>query len=490
MDTPLEMNVSIDCIKNLVDNKNYEEALALCTSYLGQTNKKIVILKIHILFNLAKHLEIITECEKAYAIWPEEHFLKSKNTAISHLVKKYIKEKNYEKALQYLSSEICFKDSVLLGQKITVYIRLNQFSEALALCPPLTKKSNVFIEKKKITLLFLLKKYEEIIKECSIANGMWKDDYFTITKNVAVGHLVRELNERGDFPKALALFKSNFSGTDDKEVVISIVKALETDGKISEEIEYFTDELCGVYKDFWQKKIYLLFILKRYEEIVEEALSAYSTWKDECFLKSRDTAISHIIKTLVSDGKYEEALIYYEYRFFEPNQVLETQRIMILLELKKYQEVVQVCTENLKIWKKEPFFIERKKQALEYLRQEQSKNNGFLTKIYFDALSFEELESLEMDDFEKMILQIAYYEKSKKVKKGLQLIKKGLLTTSFTEEEKNILGCLKEKFISKISSKRYKLVDWNYYCSILNCFIDKDYETKEKSSLRKLEMKK
>lgn len=40
MDTPLEMNVSIDCIKNLVDNKNYEEALALCTSYLGQTNKK------------------------------------------------------------------------------------------------------------------------------------------------------------------------------------------------------------------------------------------------------------------------------------------------------------------------------------------------------------------------------------------------------------------------------------------------------------------
>ena len=116
-----------------------------------------------------------------------------------------------------------------------------------------------------------------------------------------------------------------------------------------------------------------------------------------------------------------------------------------------------------------------------------------MTKIYFNALSFEELETLEIEEFEKMILKLAFYEKSQKVcdyKKGLQLIKMGLLSTTFTEEQKSLLGILKEKFISKISSKRYKLVDWNYYCSVLNCRIDKDYETKEKSSLRQLKIKK
>ena len=146
-----------------------------------------------------------------------------------------------------------------------------------------------------------------------------------------------------------------------------ILKELENNGKFTEEIEYFIDELCCLYKDFYQKKIFLLFILKRYEEILEEALKAFLFWKDACFLKSRDTAISHLIKSLVSNGKFEEALKYYSYDFCEPNLILETQKIMILLELERYQDVIDVCTENLKIWKKEPFFIERRNQALEFV---------------------------------------------------------------------------------------------------------------------------
>ena len=491
---PLEIHDTICCIQKLIDKKSYEEALTLCHLNLCSTNKKIVILKIHILFKLAKYLEIITECEKAYTIWPEEHFLKSKNTAISHLVREHIKKDEYEKALKYLTNEMCYQDDVLLGQKITIYIRLERFVEALAICPSLTTTHNSYLEKKKISILFRLKNYNEIIRECSLASRIWKDDYFASAKNTAVGHLVKEMNQRGAYQEALALFKKEFIYERDKDIIKSILKELENNGKFTEEIEYFTDELCCLYKDFYQKKIFLLFILKRYEEILEEALKAFLFLKDACFLKSRDTAISHLIKSLVSNGKFEEALKYYSYDFCEPNLILETQKIMILLELERYQDVIDVCTENLKIWKKEPFFIERRKQALEFVNtQRMIKENPYLTKIYFNALSFEELETLEIEEFEKMILKLAFYEKSQKVcdyKKGLQLIKMGLFSTVFSEQQKSLLGNLKEKFISKISSKRYKLVDWNYYCSILNCFIDKDYETKEKSSLRQLKIKK
>ncbi len=255
-----------------------------------------------------------------------------------------------------------------------------------------------------------------------MASRIWKDDYFASAKNTAVGHLVKEMNQRGAYQEALALFKKEFIYERDKDIINGILKELENNGKFTEEIEYFIDELCCLYKDFYQKKIFLLFILKRYEDILEEALKAFLFWKDTCFLKSRD------------------------------------------------------------------------KQALEFVHSLGTiKEKTYLTKIYFNALSFEELETLEIEEFEKMILKLAFYEKSQKVcdyKKGLQLIKMGLLSTTFTEEQKSLLGILKEKFISKISSKRYKLVDWNHYCSVLNCRIDKDYETKEKSSLRQLKIKK
>ncbi len=483
-------------VKDLIAIEKYEEALTLCTDDLCLKEEKFMAIKIHLFFKLSKYSDIISLCDQAYLLWPKEHFLKSKYTAISFIVKEAIKKGEYERALNYLSSEICCQDPVLLGQKITVFKKLKQYDEALALCPPLTKNSNNVIEEKKISILFLLEKYDEIIKECSLAMSIWKNSLFSTKKNVAVKHLVKKMIKQKNYQEALSLFKKEFilENEEDKEILKNLLKPLEYNKKYSEEVEFFTDELCSKDENFCRKKIYLLFILERYEEAVEVASKAYMIWKNEDFMQSRETAISHVMKKLETEENLEGALEYYQKHFVKPVLVLETQRVSILFRLKRYLEVVEVCTDHLKIWQNNSFFINRQEEALKLLACHSFNVNHYLTRIYFDDISCKELESLEVEAFEKIILQIAYYDKHgsshNNRRQGLQLIKECLSSISFTEEQKSIVANLKKKFIQKISSKKAQLVDWNYYCSILNCSIDKDYELKEKSSLRRLEMKK
>ena len=114
-------------IKNYIQNKEYDAALGLCTDELCLQFEIVNKKKIDIIFYLLERYEdAIRESEKAYQRWQKPKFLKAKHRAISLTIKKLVENKEYERALELCSDEVCKQNEVINSQKICILNKLER----------------------------------------------------------------------------------------------------------------------------------------------------------------------------------------------------------------------------------------------------------------------------------------------------------------------------------------------------------------------------
>ena len=180
--------------------------------------------------------------------------------------------------------------------------------------------------------------------------------------------------------------------------------------------------------------------------------------------------LSQKISILMKQGKLKEALEICNYNQYKDNLVIQNKKLRILHHLKPDDFDVQMdylknkkIIKNLVEWKIELF------KDLPNLNDISFQSTQLLTRIYCDDISLEELELLSIDAWEHLILLIAYHEKHNS-SSALRLVKEHISQYKNDNEKRKIMNRLKER----LSSKKIKIFDVNFYCTILHSHIDFD----------------
>ena len=90
-----------------------------------------------------------------------------------------------------------------------------------------------------------------------------------------------------------------------------------------------------------------------------------------------------------------------------------------------------------------------------------------LTKIYCNSVLPHEIEEEKIDEWSKIILTIAYYEKNNR-KKGINVIKEFRKKNNITSEQSKILNILFER----LNNTKIVIFDPTIYSKYLNCYVD------------------
>lgn len=479
-------------IKKLINSKKYKKALDCCTFNLCSKNVEIYKLKIEILFILEDCKEIIKECDIAYAIHRDKEFLDMKQDAITLFelkkesidliqknsvkkeVNKLFKQEKFIEVIKTCDNAYkMYKDDNFKKLKLMAVSHVirnlkkeKKYSEALELCLKYDKYSSV-IYTQKIDLYFRQEMFEEVVKESNIAYNLFKEEEFKKLKYVATSNIIKNLMKENRYEEALSLC---------------------------------TEENCQNHNFICMQKINIYFKYGKYEEVIKECDMAYNLFKEEDFINLKLMAISSIINKLKNEKRYEEALNLCTKENCLKDIVIERQKISILFDLKKYDEIVKECDKVIEMWDSNYYYTNNKKIYLEYFEYSKksalNRNNGkivdkeyyqlhlannkeeniYLTRIYFDDIKEEEINCLKIDYWQKILLTLAFYEKKNKNynKKGLEFIRNVLLEKKITEEQRKILDKIKERLL-RISTDKYYIIDWEFYTNCLNCIINFNY---------------
>lgn len=162
-----------------------------------------------------------------------------------------------------------------------------------------------------------------------------------------------------------------------------------------------------------------------------------------------DEMHNQIIK-LVDEGKIEEALQLSE----KLNHKLQN---MSTKESSKQEEDIKDVTNKQ-----------------EFDENKQNKQD-LLTKIYCNAISLNEIELSNIEEFDKVLLTIAFYEKNNK-KKGIEFIKNKKLSY-----EKGLKLKTLNILLERLMNKKNRIFDPIIYEKYLNCYINYDLIIKIKN---------
>lgn len=196
---------------------------------------------------------------------------------------------------------------------------------------------------------------------------------------------------------------------------------------------------------------------------------------DESPYKKAPVINSLKINALIKLERYEEALSICEQPKFYDHPVIQSQKIGILVKQNKYEEALEIC--DRKIFLEEKTIQEQKKNMLMYSSELIEKYTTtkhlktlVLTKIYCDLIKEEELEIKDLENWENILLKIAYYEKNNK-KKGkifIKSIKQSIINIGDKEKIKT-LNILYNRLCN---NKLY--FNPEIYTNYLNCTINSD----------------
>ena len=181
----------------------------------------------------------------------------------------------------------------------------------------------------------------------------------------------------------------------------------------------------------------------------------------------------------------EQALIECDKEENKEKRIIQLRKATILKDLRRLDEALDICnrpgyTEGIF----GPRFIDMKRR-INGLKKNSNNNievSKLLTKIYVEKVTKEELENANIDEWNKELLLLAYYEKKNK-STGLQIIKE--LKKKYANQHAKIK--VLNNFYTKFSSKKSKLCDIGHYAELLGCKVNfeyalelnKDTETKE-----------
>lgn len=98
------------------------------------------------------------------------------------------------------------------------------------------------------------------------------------------------------------------------------------------------------------------------------------------------------------------------------------QKIDDLIKEKKYDEIIEEQASNTSFFQKTCPSSSVDEEINAYFINSSSNRSLYLTKLYFDDLKMNEIETAQVSNFKKMLLTIAFYEKYNRTL-GLRYIK-------------------------------------------------------------------
>lgn len=134
-----------------------------------------------------------------------------------------------------------------------------------------------------------------------------------------------------------------------------------------------------------------------------------------------------LIKELMRNEKYDEALKLCKQVEFMNDLKIQLLTVDILIKLKKYDEALEICNKeeyvHIKDFRKRNKYINSvKNDEINENPEEISKTRNYLTEIYANICTEDDIKNSDLNEWIKQILLIAYYEKNNKVR-GTKFIK-------------------------------------------------------------------
>lgn len=224
---------------------------------------------------------------------------------------------------------------------------------------------------------------------------------------------------------------------------------------------------------------------KNYEEALKKC--------EEEYCEKNLNIQSQKIKILYEMGHGDKALEECNREFCRDNLTILSQKFSILIRFGKYEEVLNECKEeycekniSIRCLKNEALTLKTNLELSKKRRANVSVNSKkrldlFLTQIYYDDIDIEQIKELNIDNCEKIILQIAYYEKHNKAL-GIRFVKSVKQNFEWTEEQRKIINRLSERLLIK----KTIIFDIQLYCEILKCSIDFNYKVSSEKNEEKL----
>lgn len=183
---------------------------------------------------------------------------------------------------------------------------------------------------------------------------------------------------------------------------------------------------------------------------------------------------SQIITCLIKLGRYEEALVICNEERFKDNFIIQSQRINCLIKLGKYKKALDICNEDR--FSNYSHIQSKKKYLMKKLKSKKpitQKHNNITNKVNILALlqsikdketSLEELNNLNLQNYQKAILTMAIYEaENYDISVAIYFLKS--LKQKYNDN-RNMLNIIK-KLNERLKIKR-KLFDINFYLKLLN----------------------
>lgn len=248
-----------------------------------------------------------------------------------------------------------------------------------------------------------------------------------------------------------------------------LIKKYMQENELEKALELCTEENCINNVIIQKQKITIFLKLNKLEDVIKEAEKAHKRTKNDGFINFKLIAISRQIQILINEKEYERALELCMEENCVNDKVIQSQKNKLSM-LKEDQEDIKQVYETVK----DNVYIQVKPIIADRI----ISINDLLTKIYFDDIKLEELNRETLNDWEKLVLTIAFYEKHDK-EKAMSFLNSVSLQMNLSMEQKKSLNKLKEK----ISIKKKTFVDWEIYCNILNCVIDFDYNPEKKGDI-------
>ena len=428
-------NIIEEKINELIESGDIEQALKLQEqSYIIQQSQYISVL-----IEQGRLEEALEVCNKFEDYEP----IQSQKVTI------LIKQDKIEEALEVCNRFEEYKP--IQSQKITILIRQDKLEKALEICNRFEGYEP--IQSQKITILIKQDKLKEASEICNRFENSEQIQSQKITILIKQGKLEEALEICNKF--------ENNEPIQSQKVTILIRQ-----DKLEEALE-----ICNHFKEYKSMQSQKVTILIKQNKL-EEALEICNKFENYEKIQSQKITI------LMKQGKLEKALKVSNK--FENDELIQSQKVAILIKKGKLEEAYNICSQ--KKYENNPYFIKKiqkinqKIQSREKASQNDNlsihknfnnENSVLLTKIYCNSVLPHEIEEEKIDEWSKIILTIAYYEKNNR-KKGINVIKEFRKKNNITSEQSKILNILFER----LNNTKIVIFDPTIYSKYLNCYVD------------------
>ena len=373
-----------------------------------------------------------------------------------------MRQKKYDDILNICNDDKFADVESILIKKLSVFIKTGRLEEALEIVNNKKYNNKVIMQSQKVTCLIKLKRYNEALEIID------REDFKNIDSFQS--QKIKILIDTNQIEEALNIANKEEYKYD--EYIQSQKIGILMKQKNYKEVQKIVN--CDEFKNnqyIQSNGIKAYFALGLYDEIEKIATSD--------FFINDDIIQSQRLKCLIKMKRYKQALEIANNPLFKNNIYIQTQRLELLLKCNEIEQAIEVykeCKENPNIF--------LKKEVEELINSFINFNDNFVknkidkgddnqmikelvTRLYCDKINIEMITNSNIDEWQKDVLLLGYYEKNNR-SYGKTFVKK--LIDKYSSD-KNMLSFLK-KTSNDLKQKKVKIFNIDKYKEILHSNID------------------